>query len=61
MGTTQQTIVGGRYRLERQIGAGATARVWLAFDSVLERGVAIKMLAAPIGGESGRASCRERV
>jgi eukaryotic-like serine/threonine-protein kinase len=52
MGTTPQTIVGGRYRLERQIGAGATARVWLAFDSVLERGVAVKMLAAPIGGES---------
>src|ERR1700690_4289035 len=52
MGTAPQTIVGGRYRLERQIGAGATARVWLAFDSVLERNVAIKMLAAPIGGET---------
>ncbi len=52
MGTAPQTIVGGRYRLERQIGAGATARVWLAFDSVLERRVAIKMLAEPIGGES---------
>src|ERR1700690_3764580 len=51
MGTAPQTIVGGRYRLERQIGAGATARVWLAFDSVLERNVAIKMLTAPIGGE----------
>src|ERR1017187_569489 len=52
MGTTPQTIVGGRYRLERQIGAGATARVWLAFDSVLERRVAIKMLAGSIGGET---------
>jgi tRNA A-37 threonylcarbamoyl transferase component Bud32 len=52
MGTAPQTIVGGRYRLERQIGSGATARVWLAFDSVLERKVAIKMLAAPIGGET---------
>jgi serine/threonine-protein kinase len=51
MGTTPQTVVGGRYRLERQIGAGATARVWLAFDAVLERRVAIKMLATPIGGE----------
>jgi serine/threonine-protein kinase len=51
MGTTPQTVVGGRYRLERQIGAGATARVWLAFDAVLERRVAIKMLAAPIGAE----------
>ena len=52
MGTAPQTIVGGRYRLERQIGTGATARVWLAFDSVLERRVAIKMLAEPIGGET---------
>jgi len=52
MGTMPQTIVGGRYRLERQIGVGASARVWLAFDSVLERQVAIKMLAEPIGGES---------
>src|ERR1017187_3769581 len=52
MGTTPQTIVGGRYRLERQIGAGATARVWLAFDSVLERRVAIKMLAGSVGGET---------
>jgi serine/threonine-protein kinase len=52
MDTTPQTVVGGRYRLERQIGAGATARVWLAFDAVLERRVAIKMLSASIGGEN---------
>jgi serine/threonine-protein kinase len=52
MSTRPETLVGGRYRLERQIGAGATARVWLAFDQVLERQVAVKMLADPIGGES---------
>jgi tRNA A-37 threonylcarbamoyl transferase component Bud32 len=52
MSTRVQTIVGGRYRLERQIGAGATARVWLAFDNVLERRVAVKMLDTPLGGES---------
>jgi len=52
MSTRPQTSVGGRYRLERQIGAGATARVWLAFDVVLERRVAVKMLEEPIGGES---------
>jgi serine/threonine-protein kinase len=46
-----QVSVDGRYRLTRQIGAGATARVWLAFDTVLERPVAIKMLAAPLGEE----------
>jgi serine/threonine-protein kinase len=38
------TRVDGRYRLERQIGAGGTARVWVAFDTVLERRVAVKML-----------------
>jgi serine/threonine-protein kinase len=52
MTTVPQTLVGGRYRLERQIGAGATARVWVALDEVLERRVAIKMLATPIGGEA---------
>jgi serine/threonine-protein kinase len=52
MGTGSQTSVGGRYRLERQIGVGATARVWLAFDVVLERRVAVKLLEEPIGGES---------
>ena len=52
MGTGSKTSVGGRYRLERQIGMGATARVWLAFDVVLERHVAVKMLEGPIGGET---------
>ena len=52
MSTKPETLVGGRYRIERQIGAGATARVWLAFDLVLERQVAVKMLATPIGGET---------
>jgi serine/threonine protein kinase len=52
MSAGSQTSVGGRYRLEHQIGAGATARVWLAFDVVLERRVAVKMLEEPIGGES---------
>src|SRR5665213_4436357 len=52
MSTRPETLVGGRYRLERQVGAGATPGVWLAFDQVLERQVAVKMLAAPIGGET---------
>jgi len=52
MNAVPQASVDGRYRLRRQIGAGATARVWLAFDTVLERAVAIKMLEAPIGGDS---------
>ena len=35
----------GRYRVERRIGAGAFATVWLADDDLLESWVAIKVLA----------------
>jgi hypothetical protein len=35
----------GRYRIERRLGAGAFATVWLAEDDVLESQVAIKVLA----------------
>jgi serine/threonine protein kinase len=39
------TEIGGRYRLERRLGAGGMSTVFLAQDSVLERGVAVKLLA----------------
>src|SRR4051794_36797344 len=39
------TEIGGRYRLERGLGAGGMSTVFLAQDSVLERGVAVKLLA----------------
>ncbi len=35
----------GRYELERRLGAGAAASVWLAQDTLLERPVAVKVLA----------------
>ena len=35
----------GRYELEQRLGAGAAASVWLAQDTLLERPVAIKVLA----------------
>jgi hypothetical protein len=35
----------GPYRLERVLGTGSFATVWLAFDGVLEREVAVKILA----------------
>lgn len=35
----------GRYRVERRIGSGAFATVWLARDEVLEAPVAVKVLA----------------
>jgi serine/threonine protein kinase len=35
----------GRYRLDRRLGAGGMSTVFLAFDAVLEREVAVKVLA----------------
>ena len=39
------TDVAGRYRLERRLGAGGMSTVFLAMDTVLERRVAVKLLA----------------
>ncbi len=38
------SLLGGRFRLEREIGAGGMARVFLGRDEVLERPVAVKVL-----------------
>jgi serine/threonine protein kinase len=39
------TEIAGRYTIERRLGAGGMSTVFLATDSVLERAVAIKLLA----------------
>jgi eukaryotic-like serine/threonine-protein kinase len=39
------TQVAGRYRIERRLGAGGMSTVFMATDTVLERPVAIKLLA----------------
>ena len=39
------TEIAGRYAIERRLGAGGMSTVFLATDSVLERAVAIKLLA----------------
>ncbi|MFL5893515.1 MAG: protein kinase domain-containing protein, partial [Thermoleophilaceae bacterium] len=39
------TDIGGRYRLDRRLGAGGMSTVFLAVDTVLEREVAVKLLA----------------
>jgi eukaryotic-like serine/threonine-protein kinase len=39
------TEVDGRYRLDRRLGAGGMSTVFLAVDTVLERRVAVKLLA----------------
>jgi tRNA A-37 threonylcarbamoyl transferase component Bud32 len=41
---TVESLILGRYRLEREIAAGATARVWRARDEQLDRPVAVKLL-----------------
>ncbi len=45
-GDAPTTLMDGRYRIERVIGAGAFGRVYLAFDTRLRRNIAIKELLA---------------
>ncbi len=42
-----------RYRLERTLGRGGMAAVWLGRDEVLERPVAVKVLSDTIAGDPG--------
>ena len=44
MRLTEGTIVDGRYRLERKLGSGGMADVWLATDTELSRPLALKVL-----------------
>ncbi len=46
------TMVGGRYRLEAEIGRGGMSTVYRAFDTVLERPVAIKLMHREIAADS---------
>jgi eukaryotic-like serine/threonine-protein kinase len=45
------SLAAGRYRLERRLGAGGMATVFLAFDSELDRRVAVKVLADNLAGD----------
>jgi serine/threonine-protein kinase len=44
-------IVGGRYRVERRLGGGGMATVFLARDDELGRPVAVKLLAENLAGD----------
>ena len=46
------TLLGGRYRLDSRIGAGGMSTVYLAFDTVLERPVAIKLMHRHIASDA---------
>ncbi len=48
------TTLGGRYRLDEQIGHGGMSTVYRAFDTVLEREVAIKLMHREIASDSGQ-------
>jgi eukaryotic-like serine/threonine-protein kinase len=45
------TEIAGRYAIERRLGAGGMSTVFLATDSVLERAVAIKLLAEHLAAD----------
>ena len=46
------TTLGGRYRLDARIGHGGMSTVYRAFDTVLEREVAIKLMHREIASDS---------
>jgi eukaryotic-like serine/threonine-protein kinase len=50
--TALGTVIGGRYRLDAEIGRGGMSTVYRAFDTVLERPVAIKLMHREIAADS---------
>jgi serine/threonine-protein kinase len=46
------TLLNGRYRLDAQIGVGGMSRVFRAFDTLLERPVAIKLMHREVASHS---------
>jgi serine/threonine-protein kinase len=46
-----ETVAAGRYRIERALGHGGMASVYLAHDEELDRAVAVKLLAENLTGD----------
>jgi serine/threonine-protein kinase len=55
-GTSGSTgaLLSGRYRLEEHVGSGGMSSVYRAFDTVLERNVAIKLMHREIAADSAQ-------
>jgi tRNA A-37 threonylcarbamoyl transferase component Bud32 len=54
MSTLLGTLLSRRYRLDRRIGAGGMSTVYRAFDEVLERPVAIKLMHGETAADSAQ-------
>ena len=47
---TAGRVLGGRYRLDRELARGGMATVWIAEDPLLSRRVAVKLLLPQLAG-----------
>src|SRR6201746_2375000 len=49
----RDTLIDGRYRAEKRLGAGGMAEVWCAQDEVLGRRVAVKLMGGRFAEDPG--------